>query len=150
MDPSSDETQTPDHQDQAPPEVVKPKPEPWTKKRTRKPKPKPKPRTARHGVAGRHWTWKHLNVFQPVHKWTVYGRLVRPTLRTTIPGCIYYAMKRVKRGSDVRVHKAAIEDGLEALTVQNTLWRVQKELRLLAKLGVIKRKKHPKTQRRRK
>jgi hypothetical protein len=124
---------------------VKPKPEPWTKKR-KKIKPKRK-RTRRHGISGRKWTWGHINIFQPVHRWTLQGRLVRPTLRRTIPGCIYYAMKRIKRGTDVRVHQAACDDGLELLTIQPTMKRVQTELRMLAKLGVITRTKHPKTRR---
>src|SRR6266576_3006439 len=109
MDPTPDVPQTSDDQSQASPEVVKPKPEPWTKKKKRKvTKPKRK-RTRRHGVSGRRWSWGHINDFQPVYRWTIAGRLVRPTLRTTIPGCIYYAMKRIKRGSDAKVHRAACE-----------------------------------------
>jgi hypothetical protein len=155
MDTGSDQTQTPDGND---PEVCtrcavrgcdgfecRPKPEPWSKKTKRGPKPK----TKRKGTAGRHWSWGHLNVFQPVHKWTIRGRLIRPTLRRTIPGCIYYAMKRIARGSDRLVHRAALEDGLGELTIQPTFPRVQAELRLLAQLGVIKRTKHPKTKKRR-
>lgn len=146
MDSNPDVAQTPDGEGQAqPPEVVRPKPEPWTKKKRKTVKKPKRNRTRRHGVAGRKWTWGLLNVFQPVRRWTMQGRLVRPTLRTTIPGCIYYAMKRIKRGNDARVHRAAIEDGLELLTIQPTFRRVQTELRMLAKLGVITRTKHPKT-----
>lgn len=134
VDPTPVEPETSDGQDQT--AVVKP--EPWTK---RTPVPRRRTRTRRHGITGRKWTWGYVNVFQPVHKWTVRGRLVRPTLRTTIPGCIYYAMKRVKRGTDDRIHRAALDDGLETLTVQPTFSRVQKELRLLQKLGVITRKR---------
>lgn len=70
------------------------------------------------------------------------GRLHRPTLRNTINGCIYYAMKRIKKGSDRSVHLAALEDGLADLTVltgnpQKKL--VQDELRRLARWKIILR-----------
>ena len=74
-------------------------------------------------------------------KWTRKGRTIRPAPRNSGIGCIYYAMKRVQKGSDKRVHEAALEDGLAALTTQNTYSLVQNELRTLARLGVIKRTK---------
>lgn len=97
--------------------------------------------TKRHGVKGRKkWNWGYLNSFRPVHLWTKEGRLIRPVVRTTIPGCIYYAMKRIKRGSDAKVLAAALEDGLRDITTkQATLYRVQVELRLLARLGIVSR-----------
>lgn len=124
--------------DPIPEAVIAPAPKrtPWTK-----PKPVVK-RSRRHGASGRKWTWGYLNIFQPVSKWTIHGRLIRPTTRDTIPGCVYYAIKRIKRGSDALVHRAACEDGLRSLTRQKTYPRVQAELRLLARLGVIKRTKH--------
>jgi hypothetical protein len=53
-------------------------------------------------------------------------------------------MKRIRRGTDARVHQAALDDGLASMTVQPTYRRVQFELRALARLGVIRRVKHPK------
>lgn len=123
--------------------TCRPKPEPWTRKRKRT----KKKTTKRHGLVGRKWTWNILNTFQKTSKWTVRGRLIRPTLRNTIPGCIYYAMKRIKRGTDARVHAAACADGLELLTIQPTFRRVQAELRLLAKLKIIKRVSHKRRRR---
>lgn len=118
-------------------------------KKTRGARRKTKTETKRHGTTGRTWTWGYLNTFQPIRKWTREGRLSRPISRKTIPGCIYYAIKRIKRGTDKKVYDAAIHDGLEALTIQPLYRRVQIELRLLARFGVIKRTKHLKDDRRR-
>lgn len=142
IDPTPDASQA--IADPPPTEVVD-KPEPWTKKR--KARKKKWRRTKRRGIAGRKWSWGYINVFQPVRRWSIKGRLVRPTLRSTIAGCVYYAIKRIKRGNDARVHQAAIEDGLEMLTVQQTFPRVQDELRKLARLGVITRSRHPRRRR---
>jgi hypothetical protein len=136
---------TPETEPEPQPEVERPKPRPWTKKPKTKTKKGKRRTTFRHGVLGRKWSWGHVNTFQPTTKWTVRGRLIRPTTRGTIPGCIYYAIKRIKRGSDRAVLQAAIEDGLQEMTIQPLFRRVQVELRLLAKLGVIKRTKHPKS-----
>jgi hypothetical protein len=97
--------------------------------------------TKRHGIVGRKWTWGYINTFQPVEKWTKQGRLTRPLPRDTIAGCVYYAMRRVKKGTDLRILEAALDEGLAALTVQDMMPRVQRELRVMAKLGVIKRTK---------
>lgn len=115
------------------------KPEPWTKKRKRK---KVKS-NYRGGKKGRHWSWGFVNVFRSQEKkWTTYGRLTRPTLRTTIAGCIYYAIRELKKATDRRVYQQAMENGLGEISRNKNLFpRVQKEMRILAAMGIVARAK---------